>query len=296
MGKKKIAIIIISFVLLFSLVLVIFIGEGTEEPEDEVLEDEPEPEEVAEWPAKQVIGHSVEGREIEEYRFVSEEEEALVVFVGGIHGGYEWNSVLLAYQFIDHLEADPETVPEGVSVSIIPSLNPDGVVSVIGKEGRFTKEDVPINGNTKVGRMNANGVDLNRNFDCNWQPESSWRGEAVSAGSEVFSEPEAQAVRDLVEENDPDAVIFWHSAAGAVYGSECNNGILQGTIDIMNAYAEASGYSAVESFDHYEITGDAEGWLASVGIPSVTVELSTHNDLEWERNLAGVRSVLDHFK
>jgi hypothetical protein len=64
----------------------------------------------------------------------------------------------------------------------------------------------------------------------------------------------------------------------------------------MNAYASASGYPAVDSFDAYEITGDAEGWLASIGIPAVTVELSTHEAIEWERNLAGVTALFDLYK
>ncbi|MDZ4226479.1 MAG: hypothetical protein U1C66_03235 [Patescibacteria group bacterium] len=64
----------------------------------------------------------------------------------------------------------------------------------------------------------------------------------------------------------------------------------------MNAYATASGYPAVDSFDAYEITGDAEGWLASVHIPAITVELSTHESVEWEQNLAGVMALFDLYK
>jgi len=43
------------------------------------------------------------------------------------------------------------------------------------------------------------------------------------------------------------------------------------------------------------VTGDAEGWLASIGIPAITVELSTHETIEWEKNFAGIRALLDHF-
>jgi hypothetical protein len=41
-----------------------------------------------------------------------------------------------------------------------------------------------------------NDVDLNRNFDCKWQPTSTWRSTSVSAGTQPFSEPEAAAIRD----------------------------------------------------------------------------------------------------
>ena len=245
-------------------------------------------------PKYKVIGQSLEGRKIESYTYGTGEKQ--LVFVGGIHGGYEWNGVLLAYQFMDYLDEDADILPEGLSVTVIPSLNPDGVYKVIGKEGRFVLADAPSNKEVaSAGRFNARGVDLNRNFDCKWKPKSTWQAKIVSAGSGVFSEPEAKALRDFVLENKPEAVIFWHSQSNAVYASECENGILPETLNIMNAYSLASGYPAVTSFDSYEITGDAEGWLASIGIPAITVELKTHATIEWERNLAGIKALLSYY-
>lgn len=252
-----------------------------------------------------VVGHSVEGRAIEMYSFGNGDTDLL--FVGGIHGGYEWNSVLLAYQFIDLFTAQPQLVPANVTVSIIPSANPDGVFDVIAKEGRFTLADVPADepaqggsasggGPLGNGRFNAHGVDLNRNFDCKWQPTSTWRSQTVSAGTAPFSEPEARAIRTAVSQLSPAAVVFWHSQSNAVYASECENGILPETRTLMNTYAGAAGYPAVDTFDAYSITGDAEGWLASIGIPAITVELSTHETLEWEKNLAGVQAVFNAYK
>lgn len=241
-----------------------------------------------------VIGTSVEGRKIESYRFGSGEKH--LVFVGGMHGGYEWNSVLLAYSAMDYFAGNADAIPKNVTVTVIPSINPDGVFKVTGKEGRFQIADVSTDKTIlESGRMNARGVDLNRNFDCKWKPKATWRSKTVSAGTEAFSEPEAKVLRDFVAENNLDAVVFWHSQANAVYASECNGGILPATLDIMNAYAKSSGYKAVKSFDAYEVTGDSEGWLASIGIPAITVELKTHEDVEWERNLAGVKALLEYF-
>ena len=45
----------------------------------------------------------------------------------------------------------------------------------------------------------------------------------------------------------------------------------------------------------YTITGDAEGWLASIGIPAITVELSTHATIEWDKNLAGFKALLGYY-
>lgn len=267
----------------------------------------PEPEpvvEVVETPEVQVepkpfvttekIGQSVEGRNITATTFGSGEKKLLLV--GGMHGGYEWNSSLLAYTMIDHLTSNPSLVPEDVTISIIPDLNPDGTYSVTGVEGEFSATDI-ADPSVRVpeGRFNKNNVDLNRNFDCKWAPESTWRGKVVSAGSAAFSEPEAQALRDFVLKNKPDAVIFWHSKANNVYASECEDGVIPETLTLMTTYAEAADYGQVPVFDTYPITGDAEGWLASIGIPAITVELETSNSIEWKRNLDGTIATINHY-
>ena len=133
---------------------------------------------------KTIIGQSVEKRNIEAYTFGDGEKHLL--FVGGIHGGYEWNSVLLAYQLIDYLEINKEIIPKDITVTVIASANPDGIFEVTNKNGRFYLSDLS-SGDKSLARFNANDVDLNRNFDCKWQSESTWRGNPVSAGTSVFS-------------------------------------------------------------------------------------------------------------
>ncbi len=201
------------------------------------------------WSTSQVIGKSVQGRAITAYTYGTGPTHLLLV--GGMHGGYEWNAVLLAYQMMDYLTANPTSVPANLSVTIIPSLNPDGVFKVTGKEGVFTAADVsPDTAVDAAGRFNADMVDLNRNFACNWQATSTWQSRIESAGTAPFSEPEAAALRDFVATDKPVVAVFWHSASGSVYASECNNGILPSTLDVMNAYAKASGYSAVNPSMH----------------------------------------------
>jgi hypothetical protein len=117
----------------------------------------------------------------------------------------------------------------------------------------------------------------------------------VSAGTNAFSEPEAATLRDYVLATTPDAVVFWHSMANNVYASECENGVLPETLTIMNAYADAAGYGAVPVFDAYPVTGDAEGWLASIGIPAITVELGSRTSIEWSKNLAGTEALLNWY-
>ncbi len=256
------------------------------------------PEPVVEEPilvASETIGQSVAGRNIDVHTIGN--GETTLLFVGGIHGGYEWNTSLLAYEMIDHFVADPSLVPESVTLAIIPDLNPDGTFLRSAVEGRFAATDI-VDPTVREGegRFNQNKVDLNRNFDCKWAPESSWKGNVVSAGTAAFSEPEAAALRDWVATNQPATAVFWHSIGNGVFSSACEAGVLDSTNLLMNTYAEASGYPAEGLWTAYEITGDAEGWLATLGIPAVTVELKTPNSIEWQQNLAGVEAVMSLYK
>jgi len=240
---------------------------------------------------KTVFGRSVDGNDLTAYHFGSGDTE--VLFVGGIHGGYSWNTVLVAYELMDYLEANPDKIPDNVKVSVIPVLNPDGLEKVTGKLGQFSPSDV--SGNTVAGRFNANDVDLNRNFDCQWQEKGTWQNKTVSGGSAPFSEPEADAMRGYIESKNPAAVITWYSAAGGVYSSSCNNGVSAETKELTKLYAEASGYKGYEEFDYYAITGDMVNWLAKEGVPAISVLLTTHTDTEWSKNLKGIEAILNHY-
>jgi predicted deacylase len=168
-------------------------------------------------------------------------------------------------------------------VHIIPNLNPDGYA-------------LPATASAQARRFNANNIDLNRNFDCRWQPKSTWKNEIVSAGTAPFSEPETAALRDYVATVNPNAAVFWHSIGNAVFTSECGETVQDATKLLMNTYASAANYEAAGLWTAYQITGDAEGWLASLGIPAVTVELESRDDIEWDRNWAGVQALLELYR
>ena len=238
------------------------------------------------------IGMSEGGLEIPIYHYGSGDKE--VLFVGGIHGGYEWNTVLLAYELMDFLEKNPTEIAEGVKVSVIPVLNPDGLNKVVGTTGRFTKEDVPSATSATVpGRFNANNVDINRNFDCDWQAEGKWQDTTVSGGTAAFSESESIAIRDYVNATNPDAVVVFYSSAGGVFASNCHDGVSEETMKLTKLYADASGYPAYQEFDFYEITGDMVNWLAKEEIPAISILLTDHTNTEWEKNWKGIDALLE---
>src|SRR3989338_8851409 len=159
--------------------------------------------------SKTVIGTSVEKRDITAYHYGTGDTELL--FVGSMHGGYEWNTALVAYELMDYLEVSPEIIPGNVKVTVIPVLNPDGLNKVVGTTSKFSPAAVSSSNDVVVsGRFNANGVDLNRNFDCDWKASGVWQNKTVSGGSKAFSEPESQAIKNYVETSNPAAVIVWY--------------------------------------------------------------------------------------
>ncbi len=277
--------------------------EAKETPTQEVVTPAPTPQPPAqeEVPVatetrgpETVLGSSVEDRDITAHHYGTGKKE--VLFVGDIHGGYSWNTSLVAYELMAYLEKNPTAIPENVTVTVIPVLNPDGLMKVAGKTEGFTAKDIPTDQTkTITGRFNAHTVDLNRNFDCDWSAKGTWQKQEVSGGERVFSEPESQAMRDYVTKSKPAAVVVWYSSAGGVYASNCHNGVLPETTTLVDLYAKASGYPGHESFDYYEITGDMVNWLAKVGIPGISVLLTNHTDTEWNKNQKGIEAILKHY-
>lgn len=247
--------------------------------------------------AEESIGTSVGGREITAYNFGTGPTK--ILFVGGIHGGYEWNTVLVANQLVDYLKANPSAVPASTTITVIPVLNPDGLSKVLASTTNirtFAAADVDKSQTVQVsGRFNGNTVDLNRNFDCDWKSEGVWQSKKVSGGTAAFSEPESKAVQAWVSANKPAGVVVYYSSAGGVFASNCHDSVLEETKTIMNLYSKASNYKANESFDFYATTGDMVNWLAKEKIPAFSVLLTNHTDSEWDKNLAGIKAMLAHY-
>jgi hypothetical protein len=242
------------------------------------------------WNRSISVGHSYEGRPITGQQFGF--GPTRLILVGGLHGGYEWNTVLLAYRAIDYFLARPGAVPPEVTLTIIANANPDGLFAVTNREGRFSQVDLMAD--TIPGRFNGRGVDLNRNWDCRWQESAEWRDQLVSGGQYPFSEPESRALRDFFLVQEPALVLFWHSAANGVFAGGCPDTFTP-SYELAEVYGRAAGYPVFEHFDSYSVTGGAGGWLAMQGVPSISVELKTHESVEWEENLAGITALLAHY-
>lgn len=218
------------------------------------------------------IGYSIEHRPIEVYRFGNGPRHRLIV--AGIHGGYEWNTVVLAQRLIVYLQGHPELIPPDVTLFILPVLNPDGFARDWGN----------------YGRGNARQVDLNRNFPrlwkSTWKGANCWRRLPLSAGTQPFSEPETRALRDFLLRPDiqVEILVSYHSAALGVFaGGQPPD---PRSIDFARAVAKATGYRYPPAGGDCEFTGQLIDWaVMDLGMIAVDVELRTHNTIDWEQNL-----------
>ena len=128
------------------------------------------------------IGRSVQGRRIDAFERVVPGATAAVLVVGCIHGN-EPAGISIARRL---MAARP---PPHSALWIVPELNPDGVAADT--------------------RVNAHGVDLNRNFPWHWRPLGV-RGDLQYAGPHPLSEPESRAGRGLILRVRPRITIWFH--------------------------------------------------------------------------------------
>jgi murein tripeptide amidase MpaA len=219
-------------------------------------------------------GYSVQGRPLQAFRIGT--GPIARALVGGIHGGYEANTTRLVEEFFTYITASTDLIPPQITLYLVPLVNPDGAAA----------------GTDRIlGRLNANSVDLNRNWDYEWQSVATHGTQPVSGGTAPFSESETSALRDFILNHHIQAAIFYHSAMSEVYPGAGRN--TSKTEELAILMAEYTGYRyAPECIPGQISTGDAINWLTTQGITAVEIELSTHTELDWKQNLAALLAFL----
>ncbi len=225
-----------------------------------------------------VIGTSVSGRPIEIIRFGHGPSGRLMV--ADIHGGNEWNTTALMDQLITYIRDNPDLIPMCVSLYIIRTLNPDGLARALNPDGR----------------VNDNGVDLNRNWDAGWEPDwdrdGCWSLRKTSAGPYPNSEPETQTLIRFVLSNPLDALISYHSAALGIFPAGLPPELQ--SIRLAKSIADVTDYKYPPIDTGCRFSGGLVDWTALQGIPSVDLELTTHLSTDFEEN-KNVLQILLHF-
>ncbi len=145
--------------------------------------------------------HSVQGRALLLRDIQAEAPKLRVLVVAAMHGD-EFSSASVALHWLQQAQA----APEATDWRFIPVLNPDGLL------------------HRPARRMNAHGVDLNRNFPTpNWQRETKnyWEKRTRKdprrwPGQAPLSEPESRFLFDQIASFKPDVVVSIHAPYGVL--------------------------------------------------------------------------------
>lgn len=222
-------------------------------------------------------GYTLEGKPLNVYTFGNGEHQRMIV--ADIHGGDEWNTLTLANQLIQYLNQYPHIVPDEITLYILPTLNPDGETRA----------------HSKHGRLNHNGVDLNRNFPVNWQESweraGCWNYLPSSGGTAPGSELETQALMDFITSHQIEALISYHSAALGIFpGGDPWD---ENSIRLAEAIAKVSSYSFPPLDTGCTFSGTLPDFAVSQGIAAVDLELTNHIDTDFEINLNVLQVLLN---
>jgi murein peptide amidase A len=202
------------------------------------------------------FGTSVSGRPLTVTEIGNPASFNRILIVGCIHGN-EPAGIAVA----DALAKAPP--PVDADLWLVTVLNPDGVSA-----------------NT---RQNANGVDLNRNFPFEWQPNGK-RGAVEYGGPSALSEPESQAAATLIRSIRPTTAIWFHQHLAVVDNS-------QGPAALEARFAAMVGLPLAKLTDY---PGSAVGWEdTTFGPTAFVVELpaGTLDGPSVSRYVAAIRAI-----
>jgi len=136
----------------------------------------------------QTLAFTDQGRAITAYRIGSPDASTRLVVVGQIHGN-EVAGAEVAQELLRRSQQGAGLVQLGhVTTWLIVTLNPDG--------------------QRQRTRINARGVDLNRNFPASWR--QAGRGTSQWSGPAAASETEVQALMKFLDQVQPTAVVALH--------------------------------------------------------------------------------------
>ncbi len=148
---------------------------------------------------------SVQGRTLWMRDIKPEAATFRVLVVGAIHGD-ELSSASVALHWIDLAAKTPTPASQRIYWRFVPVLNPDGVLSASPK------------------RVNAHGVDLNRNFPTpNWARDTKVYWEKGTGkdprrwpGTKPLSEPESQFLYSELQTFKPNLIVSIHAPFGVL--------------------------------------------------------------------------------
>lgn len=248
-----------------------------------------------------VIGTSLDGRSIYEVIIGNPDAGKHVLIHAGIHAREYMTPLLvmkqleygLEYYSTGNYEGQPlSNIFNQVAIHYVPMANPDGTtISQFGISGIRSEQlrqtiqncyatDLSL-GRTSADfdryltywKANGRGVDLNQNFPANWDQVSSsaYPSYATYKGTEALSEPESQALANLVNSRAWAATVSYHSMGDIIYWDYAGNLQYDRSNDLANLIAASTGYRPAGSSGN----GGFKDWtqIKENPIAGVTIEV-----------------------
>ena len=164
---------------------------------------------------------------------VQQEEDEPAVLYNGVHHACEVMGLEICVRFINDLLKAYGTDPQitywidNTEIWFIPLLNPDGHFAVTSETNLYWRKNARnLDNDTKWYEFECNdwwtcyteGVDLNRNYDFNWEYGGSYLPMHYNyRGEYPFSESETQALRELALAQKFALSISYHSYGEIVF-------------------------------------------------------------------------------
>lgn len=239
------------------------------------------------------IGKSVLGRPILALK-IGVNDNA-VLYAGGFHGS-ERLTVLTNLLFIedfcnslrnntDFSISSARNAIFNKSIIVVPCVNPDGYeISLNGTAtaGELAESIKKINaGNDiKYWNANANGIDINHNFDAGFEKMKQIEKNAGITspsprrfgGTTPNSEPETKALVDLVEKNNVIELLAWHSQGEEIYWQYGEN-TPEKSYQLARLFSTASGYRVATPAESAGHAGFKDWFVEKYSRPGFTIEI-----------------------
>ncbi len=156
------------------------------------------------------------------------------LFINSAHHGLEYITSAFLMRFLRELAFaneggyelfgyDVAELLKRVRIFAVPMVNPDGVdiavngLDITNRYHRHLISMVGIHSFNRVWQANANGVDINHNYDARWSVIEKNPSPTKYSGPYSESEPETKAVCDLVRSENFDMLMAFHSQGGEIY-------------------------------------------------------------------------------
>lgn len=211
------------------------------------------------------------------------------LFVNGAHHGLEYLTSAFIMKFLfEYAECiqsgreffgyDAKALSDRTSLWAVPMVNPDGVdiaihgIDVTNPYHRKLVSLVGIHSFNQVWQANANGVDINHNYNAGWRVVEARPSPSKYSGPYSESEPETKAIVDFVRSNRFDMLMAFHSQGGEIY-YDFDGKAAENSRKLATEFADVSGYVPAEPTGSAAFGGCKDWFIEEFGKAGFTIEM-----------------------